>query len=240
MFHPVGNQNPSVYWRRRLFFAATVIAALALLAVTWHVLRSPEKKTPAADPSTSHASVPASSGGSRSTAGSTPASPGTTAGATSTPAGSAGPGKSGSATKSGASGSASTTLIAKPCVASQLAVSAMASKAVYTVGSQPVLTLQVIDKGTVPCVQNLADSQIVMRVYNGESRVWGSHDCEVEPGTDQRTLAVGQPVQISIVWSGLSSEAGCAGTRQRVGAGTYTLYVSLSGHDGQAAQFAMK
>jgi hypothetical protein len=100
--------------------------------------------------------------------------------------------------------------------------------------------LQVIDTAKVPCIQDLADSQIVLRVYNGVSRVWGSHDCQIQPGKDLRTLAVGQPVRISVVWSGLSSQPNCAGTRQRVGAGTYTLYVALSGHGGTSAQFAMR
>jgi hypothetical protein len=80
---------------------------------------------------------------------------------------------------------------------------------------------------------------VELRVYNGESRVWGSHDCEIQPGTAQRTLEPGQVVRVSIVWSGLSSQPQCAGTRQRVGAGTYTLYALLSGRTGTAAQFVI-
>ena len=40
-------------------------------------------------------------------------------------------------------------------------------------------------------MQDLADPQVVLRVYNGESRVWGSHDCKIQPGTDDRTLMAG-------------------------------------------------
>jgi hypothetical protein len=40
-------------------------------------------------------------------------------------------------------------------------------------------------------------------------------------------------------WSGLTSRPGCAGTRQPVGAGSYTLYASVSGHDGTAATFTL-
>jgi hypothetical protein len=54
-----------------------------------------------------------------------------------------------------------------------------------------------------------------------------------------RTLAVNQPVRVSIIWSGLSSQPNCAGTRQRVGAGSYTLYALLAGHVGTAAQFTI-
>lgn len=125
------------------------------------------------------------------------------------------------------------------CGESQLGVRAVTNRSSYSVGDQPVLMIQVTDKGAQPCVQDLADRQIVLRVYNGESRVWGSHDCEIQPGTDERTLSVARPVRRSIVWSGLSSQPKCAGIRQRVGAGTYTLYASLSGKTGTATQFTI-
>jgi hypothetical protein len=107
------------------------------------------------------------------------------------------------------------------------------------VGDQPLLELQVTNSGDQPCVQDLADSQIELKVYNGESRVWGSHDCQIQPGVTERTLEVNTPVLVAIPWSGLSSQPACAGTRQRVGAGTYTLYALLSGHTGKAAQFTI-
>ena len=115
----------------------------------------------------------------------------------------------------------------------------MAGKSSYKVGDHPLLQLQVVNKGPASCIQDLADKQIELRVYNGESRVWGSHDCQVEPGSNDRMLAVGSPVRVAITWSGLTSRPGCAGTRQRVGAGTYTLYAYLSGRNGKATQFTI-
>ncbi len=125
------------------------------------------------------------------------------------------------------------------CVAAKLDVRAVSDHTTYAVGASPVLSMQVTNTGSSPCVQDLSDTQILLRVYNGASRVWGSHDCKIVPGASMRTLAVGAPVRVSIVWSGLSSEPDCMGTRQRVGAGTYTLYASLSGKDGAAAQFSI-
>jgi hypothetical protein len=122
---------------------------------------------------------------------------------------------------------------------SKLGLAAASEQSHYSMDDQPVLSIVVTNPGTTPCVQDLADPQIVLRVYNGESRVWGSHDCKIEPGTDLRTLMPGQTVRVSIVWSGLSSQPNCAGQRQRVGAGTYTLYASLAGREGKAAQFTM-
>jgi hypothetical protein len=100
-----------------------------------------------------------------------------------------------------------------------------------------VLSLVVIDIGSRPCVSNLADTQIELRVYAGSARVWGSHDCEVQPGTNKVTLPVGKAIQREIQWSGLSSQPGCAGVRQRVPAGTYTVYALLGGQQGTPATF---
>jgi hypothetical protein len=138
------------------------------------------------------------------------------------------------------SGSVSSSTPPKPCTAAQVSRAAAVGQASYTVGQQPVLSLIVKNVSTTPCVQDLADPQIVLRVYNGESRVWGSHDCKVQPGTDDRTLMPGAAVRVSIVWSGLTSQPNDCSNRQQVGAGTYTLYGSLSGHEGTAAQFTIR
>ncbi len=103
-----------------------------------------------------------------------------------------------------------------------------------------MLSIVVKNVSANPCVQDLGDPQVVLRVYNGESRVWGSHDCKIEPGTIDRTLMAGSAVRVSIVWSGLSSQPNNCASRQRAGAGTYTLYASLSGREGRAAQFSMR
>ena len=125
------------------------------------------------------------------------------------------------------------------CTSKVLSVVAVVGQTTYTVGDQPLLELQVTNTGPKPCVQDLADKQIELRVYNGESRVWGSHDCQIQPGSDTKTLASRTPVRVAITWSGLTSQPGCAGTRQRVGAGTYTLYALLSGRTGRATQFTI-
>jgi hypothetical protein len=213
MLHPIGSRPPAVYWRRRL---ALFLALLTLVALTVWVFRpGGDEKKVAADTSPTH-SVRSSSH-----AAPTSVRPKTKSASTS------------------AKPSASRTPVAPPCKASALKVAAVVDKPSYRVGQQPMLLLQVTNIGSAPCVQDLADDQVELRVYNGESRVWGSHDCTVQPGVADRTLAVNQPVRVSVVWSGLSSQPKCAGTRQRVGAGTYTLYALLSGKEGTAAQFSV-
>jgi hypothetical protein len=218
MFQPVGSQPPSVYWRRRLFLLAAIGAVLVLLILTVKIATSDGSEAPRA---AGHTTPVARTTHSTSSAPSTRHS------------------SSDPASSSPASSSRSSSAAPQPCAAKDLDVVAVTSKPDYTVGEQPVLELQVTNTGAQPCVQDLADSQIELKVYNGESRVWGSHDCLIQPGTNLRTLEVDTAVRVAITWSGLSSQPECAGTRQRVGAGTYTLYALLSGKTGKAAQFTM-
>jgi hypothetical protein len=219
MLHPVGSLPPAVYWRRR---AVLIAALVVLVGLTAWVLR------------------PGRGDGAPVAGANTPShtpSQSSVADSTSVPPSSSAP-TSGSATTK-ATTSSSRSAAPKPCAPGNLKIAAATNAPQYHVGDQPVVMLQVTNVGSTPCVQDLADQQIELRIYNGESRVWGSHDCEVQPGTDEHTLAAGRAVRISITWSGLSSQPKCAGTRQRVGAGMYTLYGSLSGHEGTAAQFSI-
>jgi hypothetical protein len=227
MFHPLGHQPPAVYWRRRFLVLGSIVLLIVLVVLTvdavtsgkggpasgsslsTHAAQSPS--TPSPPPPSTHASSRSTaSGASTSTSGSTSVSSG-----------------------------ASTSPAPLPCAAKDLAVAAVAGQSSYHVGDQPLLELQVTNTGPKPCVEGLADKQVELRVYNGESRVWGSHDCQIQPGTDDRTLGVDMPVRVQITWSGLTSQPKCAGTRQRVGAGTYTLYAVLAGKTGKATQFTI-
>lgn len=140
------------------------------------------------------------------------------------------------ATSSSASSSSSAP---KACTPDQLSVTASTTASSYPAGAKPVLALVVTNKGPQPCVQDLADAQIELRVYNGSARVWGSHDCAIQPGTSPAVLPVGQATSRQIQWTGYSSQPACAGTRTRVGAGTYTLEPFLSGHQGKSTTFSL-
>jgi hypothetical protein len=229
MLNPVGSLPPRVYWRRRVLLAGVVLAALLLAVLTLHALGSgsgDKKADAAAGPSQRATGVSSSADATASSPTPVTSTPvtATTAPVTSLSAGSA---------------TASVVVAAAPCASSQLKIAALTSAAAYRVGAQPVLSLVVTNTATAPCVQNLADSQIELRVYNGAARVWGSHDCKIEPGADLETLPAGKAIQRDVTWSGFSSQPLCAGTRTRVGAGTYTLYVLLSGIQGSLAKFTI-
>jgi hypothetical protein len=209
----------------------TLLILVVLIAVTARVLLDDDSG--AATPSTGHGGTGLSS---TPAPRSTPHS--STSASTSAPA-------STSSTSTSSASTSRSTPAPQRCARSELEVRAVSDHASYTVGDKPKLMLQVTDTAKTPCVQDLADPQIELRVYNGESRVWGSHDCLVQAGTNDVTLMPGAPVRVTIVWSGLSSRENTEHTpvacapRQAVGAGTYTLYAYLAGKPGQASQFSI-
>lgn len=213
MLHPVGSRPPSVYWfRRGMLLALVILLVVTVYAIFFHGGGNQKPNAGAGFTATGQ-STPPTTETQRSTA-STPTSPSRTA----------------------ASSSAS---LPKACTAAQLSVAASTSAASYPANAKPVVAIVVTNIGSAPCIQDLADSQIELRVYNGSARVWGSHDCAIAPGVSQATMPVKQPIRREVQWSGLSSQPGCTGTRTRVGAGTYTLHALLAGHEGKTTTFTL-
>lgn len=234
MFSPVGNLPPSVYWRRRLFVVGAGILLILLIVLTVSVVAGGgDGQQPLAGEPTQSA-TPSTTGAASTPTGSTPAASSPSSSTASSPA-TSGPATS----RPGGVVPPASSMPPVRCAASNLGVQAVVGQTKYEVGQRPVVSMQVTNTGSRPCVQDLADKQIVLRLYNGQSRVWGSHDCEIQPGTTDRTLPMNQPVRVSITWSGSTSQEGCKGPRQRVGAGTYTLYASLAGKSGKAASFTI-
>jgi len=196
-----------------LLLAAFALAVVSLYAVLFHHNGDNKTKAGSSVPSTQTTSP--TSGSTSTTNQSSPST------ATTSP-----------------SQSSTTTPVPKACTAGQLVIAAASDKPTYAVGDRPKVALLVTNSGTAPCVADLADQQIELRVFSGSARVWGSHDCAVEPGTSKEMLPVGQQIRREIEWSGLSSQPGCAGIRQRVPAGSYTLFALLDGHQGKPAHFA--
>jgi hypothetical protein len=217
MLHPVGELSPSVYWRRRvLLLSALALALVSIYAIVFHHNKGDNKATAGASSPTSQSGTGSSSSDISSH--------------TSTSAGS-------STSASTNSASSSSHSAPKACAGSQLSIAAATDKPSYAIGERPKVALLVTNQGPAPCVGDLADAQIELRVLSGSARVWGSHDCAIEPGVSKQTLPVGQQIRREIEWSGLSSQVGCAGVRQRVPAGTYTLYALLGGRQGKIATF---
>ena len=232
MLTPRGPLPQGVYWRRRMVFAALLVLAV----VTAGVLLfgggdSGDGGTQDAGSGANSATADPTSRA-RTSAAPPTASPATTA--TAATATTAAP-----ATPTAASPTASPSAPIGPCTISALTIAAATDAASYPVGASPALRIVITNPGP-PCTADLSDPQIELFVYFGDARIWGSHDCNIEPGTAVQTLPTGQAVTREIVWTGLSSVPGCTATRQRVAAGTYTLRPTLSGVAGAPATFAFR
>lgn len=252
MFKTVGPLPKQVYWRRRALLAAGAVLVVVTALVVYLGTRgsgsgSNGAAAPAvsasdgtadgegassADPSASGtASGNASPAGSGSPTGAPPSGAASSTPAASTPAPSSTPASTTSATGADATPAA--------CTSADLKVTASTSLPSYPVGASPGLNMIVTNVGSQPCIADLSDSNIVLLVYFGDARIWGSHDCNIEPGSSPQTLPMNEPVTRQIVWTGLSSNEGCTATRQRVGPGTYTLQPVFAGQNGAPVTFTI-
>ncbi|MCW2528804.1 MAG: hypothetical protein JWM76_3664 [Pseudonocardiales bacterium] len=217
MLHPVGKLPPAIYWRRRLIFV--LIPAFLILILIIYLFSGDGGST---KPTASSTSSGASSTGSASPK-SLAASP--TSSATSSAATSAASGASAAGTR--------------VCTADDLKVEAATGKPSYVVKSQPDLYLVVTNVSATPCQQDLADSQIVLVITTGDVRIWGSHDCQIQPGIDSVTLTPNVAVRRGIVWLGQTSAPSCPDNRLVAQAGNYNLTATLAGKASAPVAFAL-
>jgi hypothetical protein len=236
VLQPVGPLPPQVYWRRRLVLLGGIVLLLMLGLAMRSGGSGPRQSaggsaltstpTPTGEPS-GVATITPSPG----SAGGPAPGPGPATGATgpsATPP--AGTGASGTTPAStGPSGSPGTGPSGPlgTCPDAALTVQASTARPAYRVGETPVFKLSLRNTGSQSCVRDVGPRQQEMLLYAGTTRIWSSNDCYPDGGTDVRTLDPGEAVSATVVWSGLSSQPGCAGARIRVQAGSYRLVASV-------------
>jgi hypothetical protein len=217
---PVGPLPASVYWRRRALALGAVILVLLLgWAVlpgggddqprdTAGALGSPSATVPAAAPTTLSATPPAGDPGrpADGNGGGDPATP--TAPVPTAPSPTPAPPP-------------------KACADSALRLTVAPRRPAYSVGQSPVLDLRVQNVSAVPCVRDLGAGQQEITLYQGTRRLWSSNDCFPDDSRDAEVLRPGAQETFSVTWSGLGSRPKCAGTRTRIGAGSYALVARL-------------
>jgi hypothetical protein len=221
VLHPVGPLPASVYWRRR---AVAFVGLVGVLLLIWAVLPGGADDTPrdsaaAAGSPTDPAAAPTSTG-----SGGLTASPATDD-----------PGRAGDGPATAATTPVATTArptptpppAPKPCPDSALRLAVSPAQPAYVVGQAPVLRLQVRNAGTASCTRDLGAALQEVLLYRGTQRLWSSNDCYPEGQRDEELMRPGVVHTFSVVWSGLVSRPKCAGTRTRVGAGSYALAARL-------------
>ena len=211
MLHPVGPLPAAVYWRRRLMVLTLAVAVLGgggWLGVAL-ATREPGGTETAASSSTlgpSAAGTPALERVVPSLASvQTPTPPATATVEVPAPEVPAGPEPGG------------------PCSDDMITVEVRGPGSVAA-GSGPGLDLVVTNVSPVPCERVLdQELQEIVLLDSAGTRLWGSNDCQPESSDDVRVLAPGEQVFFPLVWSGLTSEPGCAAPREVVPPGQYTL-----------------
>lgn len=232
VLHPVGSLPPRVYWKRRL---AGVGVVLLLAVIPTVLLTGGDESQADAGPGTTTAPaqtpqldlVPAQPL-------STSTAPGTSAPA----------GTSGTTPTSGAAPTTDPPASSPPpappvaCTDDVIAVTAGSTQPQWAVSAKPIVTMTVTNAGTVACTRDLGASQQEWGLFDGATRLWGSNDCQVEPGTDVKTLQPGQQVTLQVQWSGMTSEPTCEQPRNRLAAGEYQLRARIG--QVQSADFVLK
>jgi hypothetical protein len=122
-----------------------------------------------------------------------------------------------------AAGTTATTAPPGPCQDRALKLTVRTVAAAYRVGDKPVITLTVQNVSTATCTRDLGAAQQEIVLYAGTTRLWSSNDCYPGGERNVQALSPQELATFSVTWSGLSSRPRCAGTRTRVGPGSYTL-----------------
>jgi hypothetical protein len=115
----------------------------------------------------------------------------------------------------------------KACADSALQVTVGPRQRTYTVGQSPYLDIKIRNISKLACLRDVGAGQQEIALYRGTQRLWSSNDCYPEDTRSVELLKPGVQMVSSVHWTGLGSRPRCAGTRARVGAGTYTLVARL-------------
>lgn len=228
VLHPVGSLPPRVYWKRRLAGAGVVL----LLLVVPILLITGGADSDAADVASTTAAEPAGTPQLDLIPAESLAPDATDSSSTSPSGSSTSPGTSSPPVTTGDPADA---VVA--CGDDVIAVTAGSPQRRWSVTSAPVVTMAITNAGTVACTRDIGSSQQEWGLFDGGTRLWGSNDCQVEPGEDVQTLQPGQQVTVQIGWSGQTSEPTCQQPRQSLAPGEYQLRARLGSV--QSTDFAL-
>ena len=216
MLHPVGSLPASVYWRRR---AVAIAAALGVLLMVWVALPHGDGGGGGRQDTAALVGSPSPIGGGADLAGRDAAG---------------GRPRPGRQHRRGRRRPGHTDdqpgrppPPPKPCTDRALSLRVVPERPAYQVGAKPVFDLVVRNVSAASCVRDLGARLQEVLLYAGARRLWSSNDCYPEGERNVRVLRPAESATFSVEWSGLSSRPSCAGTRVRVGTGTYAAVARL-------------
>lgn len=252
MIEPNGPLPPVTYWRRRVFAAGAGVLAVALLAVIIGGLVEADDQQPVRGTAgtsnltaaSSRSSAPAPNRQTARPNSTATAGPRATSGAPGRPTAKPAAAPSGQPQPTGSqpAGSQPAPPTTKqvppgppqPCPDAVVKVTGTPAEPSYPVGQRPLLRLELVNVGSVPCTRDVSRKlrEIVVTSADGATRLWSSNDCYNPPEPDVRTMQPNQALTFSLNWAGRTSAPGCPVDRKTLPAGTYQVVGKLGGLTG--------
>ena len=130
------------------------------------------------------------------------------------------------------------------CNPANVEVKAVTDSTQYAGGAQPMISMSIVNNGSVACVMNVGTTQQLFEITSGAETYWKSTDCQSEPVDLDLVLEPGVAQSTTpIPWDRTRSDpATCTAERTPVAAGgaSYHLKVSLGAiTSGSSAQFLL-
>jgi hypothetical protein len=117
------------------------------------------------------------------------------------------------------------------CNPENVEVTAVTDKTEYASGQQPMISMSIVNNGSVACLMNVGTDQQLFTITSGAETYWESTDCQTAPAEQQVALEPGvAQATTPIPWDRTRSDPDtCENDRPSVPAGgaSYHLTVSL-------------
>lgn len=211
LLHPVGPEDPQVYWLRR---AAIVVGAVLVILVVV-ALGRPGGSSTMAEPSASPTPLLLA----------TPT-------ATPTPT----PTESPTAAASGEAEAVVQTPAPAPeetpppaCAPAELRLSVAGAEGAG-IGTPTVFAVQVANGSSAPCTVGWERGTAELRIFSGTDRIWSTDDCEAWfTPVPAQVVAPGESLTAEVTWQGERSYPGCKLASSPLRAGTYVATAEIDG-----------
>ncbi len=103
-------------------------------------------------------------------------------------------------------------------------------------GSRVDVPVTITNTGQVPCLLDVGNASLELRVTSGDDTVWTTAQCPASGDERQILLAAGAVEENTITWSGRRSAADCPSDTREARAGTYRVQVNLAVDGGEVTE----
>lgn len=213
MMHPVGPEDPQVYWMRRATIGVVLVVVVLIIVAFARPGRTAGTAVPTGSPTPLVLSTPTS----------TPTSSGTpTAAPDATPAAE-------SSAEATSPTEAKTPVAPAACQAADIRV-ALSGGSGAGIGQKTSFTTQLTNGSSGPCTIGVDKSVFELKVVSGSDRIWSSADCDAWlQAKSPAEVKPGESISVTVDWPGRRSYPGCKLGSKDITAGTYVATAEYRG-----------